>query len=884
MFKHKNKKRILSLSLAITMTTSVLPMSISLAEDNLEEGTYPTGIEDSAAQGSSSEARVNATKQTEDPLLTDAIKDEIFIKHIRKNYSNCVYESEGETYLKLEEANNLKVMNISHGVSTGITGITDKIERLDGIEHFPNLEILNCSNNTISNLDLNANTALMELYCFGNALSNLDLSGNTALTELYCSDNALSNLDLSANTALTELKCYDNEISNIDLSSNTALTYLDCSGNTLSNLDVSKNTELTSLDWSRTALSSLDLSANLKLIYLYCSGNALSNLDVSKNTALRRLYCYENEISTLDLSANTELWDLNCSNNTISNLDLSANTALTELYCYDNEISNLDLSANTALETLQCYDNEISNLDLSANTALMELYCYVNEISNLDVSKNTALMDLNCSGNALSNLDLSSNTALTYLKCSDNEISKLDLSNNTKLWELDCSNNSLAELDLSNNPNLDRYYTIANNQTINRDAKQVDNAWSWNIVEGFESDRSEIDTVLYEGYEHTGSSGKYTGEGKPDKYVYNYDTHFKEEVDGFGELSTRPDSMSANNSEDKLLMDVNVILTPKREPGITYYYDVTYDANTKDFKGKVPEDSNKYKKDDKVTVLSNGDLAREGYIFKGWNTKADGTGESYSAKDTFNITEDTTLYAQWKKEDILDKQNHNAYIIGYPDGTVQPDGNITRAEASAIYFRLLTDEAREELWRTKNNYTDVTKEAWYNNEVSTLSNAGVIKGYPEGDFKPDGAITRAEFASMTSRFLSDSVKATNGKLNDIADHWAEKDINKLVAAGIIEGYEDGSFKPDKSITRAEAAKIVNGILERTPHKDGLLKDMKVWKDNNEKAWYYIDIQEATNTHEYERKTNKDPEKWTKILEGRDWNKYEKELEEKLGDK
>ena len=317
----------------------------------------------------------------------------------------------------------------------------------------------------------------------------------------------------------------------------------------------------------------------------------------------------------------------------------------------------------------------------------------------------------------------------------------------------------------------------------------------------------------------------------------------------------------------------------------TEYYEVTYDANTEDTTGTVPVDSKEYVKDEEVTILSNGDLAREGYTFEGWNTKADGTGKSYKAKDIFNITEDTTLYAVWKAIDengneILDKVNHFAYIIGYPDGTVQPDGNITRAEVSAIYFRLMTDETREELWKTSNNYTDVVKEAWYNNEVSTLSNAGVIKGYPEGDFKPDGDITRAEFASMTARFLSDKVKASEGRLNDIEGHWAKDDINKLVAEGIIEGYEDGSFKPEQSITRAEASKIVNGILERTPHKDGLLEDMKVWSDNNEEAWYYVDIQEATNTHDYKRETNKDPENWTKTLEGRDWIKYEKELEEK----
>ena len=425
---------------------------------------------------------------------------------------------------------------------------------------------------------------------------------------------------------------------------------------------------------------------------------------------------------------------------------------------------------------------------------------------------------------------------------------------------------------------------------------------NWNDMEGMSKEntvKSSLEVIESQYYKLCipGASSQPINMALPDvmeKFLgeFNYSIEYKYELPEITSWQTEDGKLPYDIYRKENFLKVPYVKFEKENSNsggtgggsTTNYYEVTYDANAKDTTGKVPSDTKEYVKDDKVTVLDSGDLSKEGYIFKGWNTKADGTGESYSAKDTFNITEDTTLYAQWKKEDILDKQNHNAYIIGYPDGTVQPDGNITRAEASAIYFRLLTDEAREELWRTKNNYTDVTKEAWYNNEVSTLSNAGVIKGYPEGDFKPDGAITRAEFASMTSRFLSDSVKATNGKLNDIADHWAEKDINKLVAAGIIEGYEDGSFKPDKSITRAEAAKIVNGILERTPHKDGLLKDMKVWKDNNEKAWYYIDIQEATNTHEYERKTNKDPEKWTKILEGRDWNKYEKELEEKLGDK
>ncbi|RVU53930.1 S-layer homology domain-containing protein, partial [Anaerosphaera multitolerans] len=225
----------------------------------------------------------------------------------------------------------------------------------------------------------------------------------------------------------------------------------------------------------------------------------------------------------------------------------------------------------------------------------------------------------------------------------------------------------------------------------------------------------------------------------------------------------------------------------------------------------------------------------------------------------------------------LNREEHQAYLIGYPDGTVRPEGKITRAEVTTIFFRLMKDSARDNNWSTVNNYSDVSKDDWYNNAISTLSNAGAVTGYPDGTFRPDANMTRAEFASMASKFLLDRSSLTNNKFVDIEGNWAEREINNLMEKGLISGYPDGSFKPDKEITRAEAVTLINAVFDRKPDKYNLLSTMKTWKDNtNTNAWYYAQIQEATNSHECERESRSQIEKWTKILPPKNWDAFEKE--------
>lgn len=232
----------------------------------------------------------------------------------------------------------------------------------------------------------------------------------------------------------------------------------------------------------------------------------------------------------------------------------------------------------------------------------------------------------------------------------------------------------------------------------------------------------------------------------------------------------------------------------------------------------------------------------------------------------------------------LERADHFAYVSGYPDGTVQPQGDITRAEVATIFFCLLQDDAREQVWSTHYPFPDVVPNCWYSNRVATMSNAGVMVGYPDGTFRPNNKITRAEFATVAAGFFH-APEVSGDAFSDISDSWARDYINRAAALGLISGDDDGKFRPNDYITRAEVMAILNRVLFRTPDKDHLLPDMIIWPDNSDTtAWYYADVQEATNSHDYERVDNKSPETWTKINKPRDWSALERELAQKYPDR
>ena len=226
----------------------------------------------------------------------------------------------------------------------------------------------------------------------------------------------------------------------------------------------------------------------------------------------------------------------------------------------------------------------------------------------------------------------------------------------------------------------------------------------------------------------------------------------------------------------------------------------------------------------------------------------------------------------------LNTADHFAYIVGYGNGEVRPQNNITRAEVATIFFRLLTDDVRDENLTKTNRYPDVAATSWYNTAVSTLSSMGIITGYPDGTFRPNAAITRAEFAAIAARFDNDGDK-TAAKFSDIATHWAKDEISIAYNNGWITGYPDGTFGPQRNITRAETATMINRVLDRVPSEESHLLSrgvMQIWPDANPGDWFYLAMQEATNSHDYERnaKWAAADEQWTALRETRDWKALE----------
>lgn len=218
----------------------------------------------------------------------------------------------------------------------------------------------------------------------------------------------------------------------------------------------------------------------------------------------------------------------------------------------------------------------------------------------------------------------------------------------------------------------------------------------------------------------------------------------------------------------------------------------------------------------------------------------------------------------------LNKTDHFAYIIGYPNGEVRPLGKITREEVTVIFYRLMSEECRKAYASTTQPFTDVSGQRWSNDEIATLYRAKIIQGNSDGSFMPDKPITRAEFATIAAKF--DNLEDTDeNKFPDIENHWAKDYINSSAEKGWINGYGDGTFRPDHIIIRCEAMKLINEVLDRRINIAGLHKDTKQWPDNTEDKWYYEIVLEATNTHDYERADKpKSMETWIRIRDNPVW--------------
>lgn len=269
-----------------------------------------------------------------------------------------------------------------------------------------------------------------------------------------------------------------------------------------------------------------------------------------------------------------------------------------------------------------------------------------------------------------------------------------------------------------------------------------------------------------------------------------------------------------------------------------------------------------------TTVKLSKTPVREGYHFTGWYADKNLTDKI----DRIQMTKNKTVYAGWEKNaselhipDMLNGDDHFAYVAGYTDGTVRPNAKITRAEVAMIFYRLLDEDVRAANETDSNSFSDVTNGMWFNTAVSTIARLGIVKGRSAEIFDPNAPITRAEFATVCARFDHSSVESDKSFF-DIHGHWAETFIEHAAALGWVNGYMDGTFHPNATITRAEAMAMINRVLGRLPESEkDLLSGMKTWPDNADpSAWYYLTVQEATNSHSFERKEDGVHERWIKL--------------------
>lgn len=263
---------------------------------------------------------------------------------------------------------------------------------------------------------------------------------------------------------------------------------------------------------------------------------------------------------------------------------------------------------------------------------------------------------------------------------------------------------------------------------------------------------------------------------------------------------------------------------------------------------------------------------RESYTFTGWYADKALTQKITSV----TMNSDKTVYAGWEATGVPDKLNgddHFAYVVGYSDGTVRPNANISRAEVATIFFRLLKADIRDGNLTADNDFSDVSDGQWHNKAISTMAKLGIVKGRRADRFDPDASITRAEFAAICARFNTKPVE-NSSSFSDISGHWAENEIERAAAFGWISGYPDGTFHPDARITRAEAMTMINRVLCRMPQSESdLLDSMVTWPDNKPSDWHYLAVQEATNSHDFNRQ-GEVGESWTKLTSVPDWTRYQ----------
>lgn len=765
-----------------------------------------------------------------------------------RTYVSTEFDENNDATLSQEELDAVTNIDVrSKGITT-----------LKGVEHFTNLRLLHCGSNQLTSLNVSQNTRLENLYCSENQLIALDVSQNTDLTDLDCSENKLTSLDCTNNVSLTNFKGTDQtadifvaqdalifnlaSLPGFDPSKVKGWSAGTVSGNTLA-LPSTKPTRVT---YSYAAGNGHHLSVTLKVSYgdvvtihfdrnggtgtmadasagkgkpytlPACSFNAPagktfktwevngvtktagSSITVTKDTTVKALWK-----SSSPIMGDVEINETNFPDATFrayvskefdtdnnGSLSQSERDAVSQIAFFPGKnIKSLEgLAYFRNLKMLECSLNQLTSLDVSYNPALTWLHCDENQLTSLDVSQNRALEILSCDDNRLTSLDVSQNRALKNLYCHKNQLTSLDCTRNTKISDFSGSN---QEYDIQ---------VDGNKLTFDLSS----------LPEGFEPSKAKFregDQDLV-----SGTTLDFTGR-QPSTVTYYYTAR-----------------------------DIHQIEVTLK---VHYRVTVSFDKNGGDG-SMVNVTANK---GEAYTLPACTFTAPEGKPFKGWEID----GAEKAVGDNITVKADTTVKALWDEEKPAVVGSSAAYLTGYPDGSIRPNGFVTRAESAKIIASL---KGLDLSAGGQPAFKDLAS-TWYTPYINAVVKQGLMRGYMDGTFKPNAPITRAEFAQMIMPL--DKVNSAAAPFADVKGHWAEKAINQAYGNGRIKGYPDGSFRPDGQITRAEAVTICNNFFNRKADKAGLeasLKNpgkIKTFTDLDKSHWAYYEILEAANAYDDQNK-------------------------------
>ena len=609
----------------------------------------------------------------------------------------------------------------------------------------------------------------------------------TKLESLWVGENQISKVDLSHNTELNDLSIYSNKLTELDVTNNTKLQILTVYGNEIKELDVSKCKELKDLNICNTKISTINLSNNKKLVNFYCSEAAITSLDLSKNTALEYLTCTNNKIKKLDLSKNTALEFVYAEGNLITDINLKGLDKLKTLGLMGNKIQKVDLSTNKALQDLWLSENQLSSIDVTKNTNLINLVIGSNKLKELDLSKNTKLETLNIATNNFTTIDVSKNKKLDSLYIADNNFKKINIANNTQLRALDCEGNNISSLDLSKNPRL-RILVCAYNPISKLDvSKQI----GLEVLEVQGTKISKVDVKNCSGIKHVLKEGEISVEkGRIDEDIIKYEYEYETSEDYVYECLKYEASMTVDDgTKGSVKLD-------KSNAQLVCGKTMTLKATLKDISGKVFWKSS----DESIaTVSSSGKVTTK---MAGTVTVfASAGGKKAACKITVLYKDVTNEKDFWFIP--TNELTRMGVVKGYDKQTMfKPANECTRAQMLTFIWRLMgTPEPKSD----KCTFSDVKSSDYFYKPVIWAVEKGITTGYSGGLFKPQNVCTRAQTVTFLWRLSGKPTpKSDKCKFSDVKkDAYYYEPVVWASEKGIVAGYSDGTFKPQGKCLRRQ---------------------------------------------------------------------------------